>query len=336
MKRYRSMPRGMERRDVSMSLAIVTVAHNSGHVLPSFVAAARRAAPDANIVVVDNDSTDRGIDLVDGTPGVEVVRTRANLGFGRACNVGAKAAGSDIVLFANPDTILRQCDLSDDELPSGLAGGILVNPEGTNLQGLRPEQSSLESLAWELFARLRPTGMPLPRIAWRRPGFANGALAAVRTSEFLELGGFDERFFLYHEDRDLGRRYAARGYPLRLLGGLQAEHCQGTSSNGHANATSQAWSLVSAIEYVGIWNGTPAARRFAIAAVATLSAMVRILPTAARLGPGRRTLLRKADEYAEVMRCVVGFDQRLPLGSSGFYPHVEAVMGTARRYAASV
>src|SRR4029077_21272933 len=64
---------------------------------------------------------------------------------------------------------------------------------------------------------LRPRELPaLPRPVVRRDHWwPAGALVCVERQEFLRLGGFDPRFFLYYEDMDLARRYRSAGLPIR-------------------------------------------------------------------------------------------------------------------------
>ena len=58
------------------------------------------------IVVVDNGSTDGSETAIEGLPSVTLIRVGANLGFGRACNLGAANSNSEFLLFLNPDARL--------------------------------------------------------------------------------------------------------------------------------------------------------------------------------------------------------------------------------------
>ena len=55
------------------------------------------------IVVVDNGSSDGSLEFLLDLPGTTIIEAHVNLGFGRACNLGAKICESDFVLFLNPD-----------------------------------------------------------------------------------------------------------------------------------------------------------------------------------------------------------------------------------------
>lgn len=314
-----------------MSLTIITVAYNSGHVLPGFVRAAAAASPDSEIIVVDNASSDGGVELVRDESRVRVLLAGSNLGFGRACNLGAQTAASDTLLFMNPDSRLSRCDLPQPRL-SGLNGGVLLAHDGSEIPALRPPGSACTSLVSEVLYRLRPRGLRLPRFWAPRAGFVVGTLLAVDREEFLAIGGFDSRYFLYHEDRDLGKRYRKKGHHPRRFESLQAVHARGASSTGHAHTAAQAWSFVSAVEYVGIWDGLPAARRYARAGLGSMVALERVLRRAAGNGPRDARLWRKAEEFRIIRRRVADFRNHLPPRVPGFYPHAADAIEGVRPY----
>ena len=123
----------------------------------------------------------------------------------------------------------------------------------------------------------------------------------VLREEFLELGGFDARFFLYYEDRDLSRRYREAGLPLRATEAIRGRHVVGTSSAGHGTrAETFVWSLLGWIEYLWIHEDERAARLAARATFTTLRALrlgMRAL-AALRLRRARR----KAEQLDELLR----------------------------------
>jgi hypothetical protein len=78
----------------------------------------------------------------------------------------------------------------------------------------------------------------------------------VSRKEFLDLGGFDPRFFLYYEDRDLSRRYRNADLPVRVTEGVLGRHVAGTSSASDGlRAFPIAWSLPRLGQYICIYDG---------------------------------------------------------------------------------
>jgi hypothetical protein len=123
----------------------------------------------------------------------------------------------------------------------------------------------------------------------------------VARDEFLTLGGFDSRFFLYYEDRDLSRRYRESGFPVGTTGALCGTHEGGASSTGHGmRAVPAAWGLLGWIQYVSIYNGSRAAFRSAWIALTTLRAMRATLRAFGATGWGRAR--RKARQVDDVLR----------------------------------
>ena len=180
--------------------------------------------PEVRIIVVDNASPDRTLEVLDGAP-VVAISHRRNHGFARAANVGWRASDSPFVLLLNPDAVIDWAALV-------VLVRALEQDPGIGVVGPRLERfdGSLE-FSQHRFPRLRTTlgqSLFLHRILRRRhfeddlrdpdayarpqrPDWLSGACLLLRRSVLEELGGLDERFFLYREDVDLCRRLSSRG-----------------------------------------------------------------------------------------------------------------------------
>jgi hypothetical protein len=125
-----------------------------------------------------------------------------------------------------------------------------------------------------------------------------------RRDEFLGIGGFDERYFLYAEDLDLCQRYRSRGFRLRTTDALAGIHRQGRSSSPDEGQPvfRAGWSLLGLIEYIARWNGQASARRAAAITLGTFRLQVGLLSIAGALGIKRAT--RKRTEIIAVDRFV--------------------------------
>ena len=157
------------------------------------------------VVIVDNASTDDTGVLLDRLRGVETIRSPENLGFLRACNLAARAARGDCLLFLNNDTVVHPGSVAAalDTLardPSiGAVGGRLVFPDG------RLQEAG--SIIWNDGSCLgygRGDSPWLAPYAFERDvDFCSAAFLLTPRSRFTALGGFDPRYEpAYYEDAD--------------------------------------------------------------------------------------------------------------------------------------
>jgi N-acetylglucosaminyl-diphospho-decaprenol L-rhamnosyltransferase len=285
-------------------ISAVVVTYDSAACVGGCIASVRDVLPRAEIVVVDNRSRDETVNAIRAAaPQARVIENDENVGFGRACNVGAEAARGSHVLFLNPDvvvTAVRQRRLH--ELLATRPFG-LVAPD---LEGEVDRRRAENSWTRDFFAHTLETFRPRE---WRRPGgrhsaddaWVSGAMLLVSREEFLELGGFDPRFFLYYEDRDLSRRYRYANLPVLTTEAISGRHVPGTSSASDGlRAGPMAWSLLGWIQYICIHDGERTAWRAARATLTTLR-VLRLAAHALASLPWARAR-RKARQLDEVLR----------------------------------
>lgn len=205
------------------ALDVVVVTYESA----SHLAACLRALPpSARVVVVDNASQDGSADLA-AALGAQVVRNAANRGYTAAANAGARRGDREHVLFLNPDASVDERSLAalgralrdDDRLAA--AAPRLVYDDGSEQRVAWPFPSPLGT--WREALGLHRIGRP-------QPGFVVGACLLVRRRMFEDLGGFDERFWLYGEEADFARRAAERGWRVAVVDGAVARHAGGASA----------------------------------------------------------------------------------------------------------
>jgi N-acetylglucosaminyl-diphospho-decaprenol L-rhamnosyltransferase len=212
------------------SVGIVTVAYRSNHVLDPFLdsASAASASP-VSIVVVDNAPGDQ--DDASGPATGHNARYLAlpqNPGYGGAINAGVRALPGEIdwVLISNPDVVLapgsidtlREAGQADPSI--GAIGPAVLNPDGSVYPSARAVPSLRTGIGHALFVNLwqrnpwtlayRRESDPSDRA--RDAGWLSGSCLLVRRSAFDAIGGFDEGYFMYFEDVDLGFRLGRAGY----------------------------------------------------------------------------------------------------------------------------
>jgi len=208
---------------------------------------AARTTVSHHVVVVDNASDDGTADLVaDRFPGVELIRSATNLGFASGANLGAARHDSRYILLLNPDTEL--CSPAVDELvrvadakPWHLIyGGRTRDRDGVvdplSAWGL-PTVWSLTCFALGLTTAFRrnrwldPESLgPWPRDTEREVEAVSGCLQLIERSLWCDLGGLDERYFMYGEDADWAIRARDAGARPLLVPSADIVHNVGASS----------------------------------------------------------------------------------------------------------
>jgi GT2 family glycosyltransferase len=183
-----------------------------------------------------------------------VLANGENVGFGAACNRGARATDAPLLLFLNPDARLNVDALAAlhealrADSHCAAAGCRLIDAEGretvTARNFLTPFNEPFEHLG---LARALP-GRALRRthrvrldadLVDRGADWLSGACLLARRAAFEEVGGFDESFFLYGEDEDLCRRWRAAGWSLAYTAAGTAVH-RGAASSRQDRARSLA------------------------------------------------------------------------------------------------
>ncbi|GJE43052.1 glycosyltransferase family 2 protein [Methylobacterium soli] len=207
------------------SLVAVVVAHDSAGALPACLAAL--AAEHVPALVVDNASRDGSAVLAEAA-GAAVVRNARNEGYGRANNIGVRAAERAVhVLILNPDVVLQPGAVdallaAAEAYPdAGLYAPRIVEPDGRYFYQARSYLAPYLP---------NPKGRLAPPSGDACAPFLSGACLMVRRDRFLERGGFDEEIFLFYEDDDLCRRFADAGHALVHVHGAVALHGRGRSS----------------------------------------------------------------------------------------------------------
>ena len=213
-----------------MRAVVVIPTFNARDLLADAVASIASQTVPADVVVVDNASTDGTADLfAAGFPRVTVVRNDENLGFGRAVNAGVAAAGdADALVLVNNDAVCAPDFV--ESLLARFADPAVGMVAGVLLQGDAPER--IDSAGIELDTTLGSWdylwNQPVGALGGARdPVGPCGGAAAYRLPVFRELGGFDETLFAYWEDVDLALRFREAGWRCALAVGARALHKHG-------------------------------------------------------------------------------------------------------------
>lgn len=241
---------------MSDDLVVITVTYSPGPHLDRFLATLAHATDrPLSVVMADNGSTDGAPEqAVQRYSNIRLLRTGGNLGYGTAVNRavasiepesarGVDSGCSDFLVVANPDVQWgpRSIDLlleAADRWPrAGALGPLIRDPDGS----VYPSARHLPSLVrGGMHAVVGPFWRSNPwTAAYRqdraepseRPvGWLSGSCLLLRRSAFAQIGGFDERYFMYMEDVDLGDRLGKAGWLNVYVPSAEILHDKGHST----------------------------------------------------------------------------------------------------------
>ncbi|KRA57669.1 glycosyl transferase [Caulobacter sp. Root656] len=216
-------------------VSILIVAYQSGPTLTRCLEGLRRQTfRDFEILMVDNASTDGAPQAAVGAdPSIRLIEPGANLGFAAGNNLAAREAKGRWLAMLNPDAY------PDADWLAALVAGTTRHPDVhcfTSLQMVADEPGLMDGAGDVMtsagipfrggYRRRLPPNLPEGEVF-----SACGAATLIDRDLFLGLGGFDERFFCYCEDVDLGYRLRLAGGATLLLPGAVVEHV-GSASTG--------------------------------------------------------------------------------------------------------
>jgi hypothetical protein len=275
---------------VTPAIAVVVVTHDSaGYVGETLGALAPQLRDDDELIVVDNGSRDATVAAVRAAaPGAWVVE-QDNRGFAGGAVAGAAVAAAPLLLFLNPDArpaagcldALRE--VADARPGWGAWQALLTMQEGATINTAGNVTHFL-GMGWAGRCG-RPAGeAPAEPV---EVSFASGAALVVRRAAWARTGGFDERYFMYCEDLDLGLRLWLGGWAVGIAPAARVEHDYDFEKGGRK------WFLLERNRWWTILADYPTALLLLLAP-ALLGAELALLAVAARGGWLREKLRAQA------------------------------------------
>ncbi|MBI1796167.1 MAG: glycosyltransferase family 2 protein [Candidatus Eisenbacteria bacterium] len=231
-----------------MELSVVIVHYRSREPLLECLAAleADAAGITHEIVIVDNDPEKGAIAAAAARfPQVRGIANDENIGYARAINQGIAATTGDVVMAMNPDCVIEPGSLAallghlHVHGRTAIVGPRIVDSDGTLQLSARafPDHLTFLFNRYSLLTRLFP-GNPWSRryllTDWdhasvRDVDWLSGACMLVRRAAIRQVGGMDERFFMFNEDVDWCRRMKLAGWAVTYVPGAQVIHHIGAS-----------------------------------------------------------------------------------------------------------
>ncbi len=210
-------------------LSVVIINYNGARFLPELLESLKEQTfRNFHTRLVDNASSDGSLDLLRNEyPWVEVTALQSNEGFSRAGNRGVAAATAPWVLFLNPDIRLEPGCLEEllkvagtDPAIAAVACKMRLYSQPERLNGVGGAMNYL-GYTWDrgMFEKDRGQYDRCDEVL-----FASAGAGLFRRSAFLDSGGFDETFFMYHEDVDLCWRLWLLGHRVVTAPGAVVYH----------------------------------------------------------------------------------------------------------------
>lgn len=204
---------------------VVVVAYHPGATLATFLASAADG-PVASVTVADNSPADDTSRLAAAAAGAVHLPLERNGGYGSGANAGAAVGSAPWILVSNADIELHAGAIAalvaagDADSSIGAVGPRVLETDGSLYPSARPLPGLWLGAGHAVFGRiwpgnpwtrryrlaLDPTGGPVDA------GWLSGSCFLVRREAWGAIGGFDEGFFMFFEDVDLGRRLGLAGW----------------------------------------------------------------------------------------------------------------------------
>lgn len=229
-------------------MSIVIVSWNTREILRDCLLSLYQNPPQSEfeVIVVDNDSADGSAGMVeDDFPNVALIKSPSNVGFAAANNLGFKVAKGDYILLLNSDTIVlgdalqKTLEYAQSKPDYGVVSCRMLNSDHSLQHNCFMLPSLLNSLIflsgmYKIIPKSRFFGRA-EMTWWNYQGEMDvealkGCFMLVQRRALDEVGGMDERFFMYSEEIDWCYRFSKKGWKLGYFPGAEIVHLGGASA----------------------------------------------------------------------------------------------------------
>lgn len=215
--------KGMSIIDVS----IITVGYKSQSTLPSLLKSVYQQQDCSMEFIYIENSPNFSSSLIvkQHYPGAIIIEPGENLGFSKSCNLGAKKARGQYLLFLNPD-----CEIKTEDTLINMLKFMKAHPEvgicGPNITNHVGQSQNSEHASYfgEQYLSNKFTLLP-GKVAW-----ISGASLMIQQQLFQSINGFDERYFMYSEDVDICLNVRKKGFIIAKAPNTNVMHLGGVSS----------------------------------------------------------------------------------------------------------
>jgi N-acetylglucosaminyl-diphospho-decaprenol L-rhamnosyltransferase len=227
--------------------SVIMVSYHTGPVLFQAIASVLGQTRPVQLCLVDNgnlpDIMAKLRSMAEGDRRIHFISGHGNVGFSKGCNLGARAAEGGHLLFLNPDSKLPPDTVEKLQRhaaalrPPFMIGARLLDEDGRDQRGCRralltPMTAFIEATHLHFLfprARLNFNGEPVPPALAPIPAIS-GAFMFLPREDFLNIGSFDEGYFLHVEDLDLCLRFRRAGGEIYFAPDIPVIHVGATSN----------------------------------------------------------------------------------------------------------
>ncbi|MFC4222927.1 glycosyltransferase family 2 protein [Lysinibacter cavernae] len=234
------------------SVVVITVSYGSADALVGLYRSLRDAyGSELRVVTADNKPGDTATEKVAAEFSSEYLPMPSNLGYGTAVNraVEASAADAEWIFVCNPDLVITPgtleslLNVATADPKIAVVGPKILQPDGTTYPSARMVPSLRTGIGHALFANIwksNPWSAKYHQDAspeeTRETGWLSGACLLIRRTAFSDLNGFDEQYFMYFEDVDLGYRFSQAGYRNVYVPEAVVTHTGGHSTQSNSSS----------------------------------------------------------------------------------------------------
>ncbi len=213
-----------------MQLSVIILNYNVRFFLEQCVLSVQKALEniDGEIIVIDNNSSDDSCEMMKQLfPNVKLIENKENLGFPKGNNIGVAQAKGDYICILNPDTVVAEDTFSkilntkNWQQNTGIIGCKLIDGTGNFL----PESKRGVPTPWVSFTKIFGLYKFFPNSKLFNQYYAQnltenqsgkvdilvGAFIVMQRELYNEIGGFDEKCFMYSDDIDLSYMVLQKG-----------------------------------------------------------------------------------------------------------------------------
>lgn len=208
--------------DTLPTVSVIIVNYHLENLVVRAVASVETQHSVTEIIIVDNGATSPRLKLLQQENAtIQLIESDSNVGFAAAANLGAQVANGEFLFFLNPDATAEPGCIDQ------LVAAYRCHP---GIVG--PAIYAAANSSRDVGATMNHVGMSISLDGVQPPLYISGCALFTSKTVFIQLGGFDDRYFLFVEDVELCWRALLAGYDVHAVTEANVFHEGGASMSG--------------------------------------------------------------------------------------------------------